>query len=37
MECKKHKKAARGEMSLTKVTSIFTALGSKSNDAVLAA
>ena len=37
MECKNHKKAVRGEMSLAKVSSFFTALGRKSNDAVLAA
>jgi hypothetical protein len=41
MECDKHKKAVRGEMrgetSSTKVTSFFTALGSKSDDAVLGA
>jgi hypothetical protein len=41
MECKKHKKAVRGEMrgetSSAKITSFFTASGSKSDDAVLAA
>lgn len=35
MECKNHKKAGRGEMSSAKVTSIFTASVSKSNDAAL--
>jgi hypothetical protein len=37
VHCDKHKKAVRGEMSSTKVASVFTALGSKSDYAVLAA
>jgi hypothetical protein len=41
MECRKHKKAVRDKMrdetSSAKVTSFFTASGSKSDDAVLAA
>jgi len=35
VECEKHKKDVRGEVSLAKVTSFFTASGSKSDDAVL--
>jgi hypothetical protein len=37
VECEKHEKAVRGEVSLAGVTSFFTAPGSKSDDAVLAA
>ena len=37
MQCEKHKKAVRGEKSSAKVTSFFTASGSKSDYAVLVA
>jgi hypothetical protein len=37
VECEKHKKAVTGEKSSAKVTSFFTASGSKSNESVLAA
>jgi hypothetical protein len=37
VEGEKHEKDVRGEVSLAKVTSFFTASGSKSDDAVLAA
>jgi len=37
MEREKHEKDVRGAVSLAKVTSFFTASGSKSDDAVLAA
>jgi hypothetical protein len=37
MECKKHKKAVVGEMSLAKVTSFFTASGSIPDNTALVA
>ena len=36
MDCKEHKKAVTDEMSSAKVTSLFTASTSKSDDALLA-